>query len=131
MSWLHKLFRVPDPIKTDWLTVAIREHTKERWGYITEQVNTAKPSNLKLAIIEADKLIDEALKVLYPGKEQMAERMKLAKTSFQDRQDYDDLWYAHKVRNVIVHESSYDMPISEAVSVIEKYHKALSILGAL
>lgn len=130
MSWLHWIFGI-NPAKTGLLTAQLREHAQERWAWITEQIRLGKPSNLKLAIIEADKLTDEALKLLYPGREQMAERLKLARAKFYDRRAYDDLWYAHKVRNVIVHETSYDLTTAEATTVLEKYHAALISLGVL
>jgi hypothetical protein len=108
-----------------------REKIEERWHWVEDQLILGKPNNLKLAIIEADKIVDEVLKVSYPKEKTMADRMKKAVDKFRNRQTYQDLWYCHKVRNIIAHEASYDLPTFEAKNVLEKYRVALDELGVL
>ena len=56
----------------------INNFYKEEWNKIEELASYGKEMNLKLAIIEADKLLDSVLKKMYfPGKT-MAERLKSA-----------------------------------------------------
>lgn len=128
MSFLGGLFksRVPSPGR---LTSQDREQALDRWNHVEELVRSSAPSNLKMAVIEADKIIDDLLKVIFPGQETMGERLKLARPLFSDYKVYDDLWYAHKIRNALVHER-VDFPSSEARPVVDKYLAALSALGA-
>lgn len=114
-----------------FLSAADRENAQERWRWVEDQVKLGQPNNLKLAIIESDKIIDEVLKALYPGEKELIQRLKLAQPKFSDRQVYDDLWYAHKVRNIVVHELNYDLPTFEAKNVLEKYKRAIEVLGVL
>jgi hypothetical protein len=114
-----------------YLTASARENAGERWRWVEDQVELGKPNNLKLAIIEADKIIDEVLKSLYPDEKELVQRLKLVQPKFSDRQVYDDLWYAHKVRNIVVHELNYDLPSHEARNVLEKYKRAIEVLGVL
>jgi hypothetical protein len=113
------------------LTAFDRERAQEHWHWVDDQLKLGRPNSLKLAIIEADKILDEALKAIYPNRQDLAERLKEARDKFSNRQAYEDLWYAHKIRNMIVHETSYDLPTFEAKNVIEKYRQALVILEVL
>src|SRR5581483_6665131 len=128
MNFLKRIFNssyVPEGRITD----LDRDRARARWREITEQMKLGKPSNLQVAIIEADKAVDELLRTLYPGPEMMGERLKLARGKFKQWQTYDNLWYAHKVRNAIVHESNIDLPSHEAVAVLQKYGDALKELA--
>lgn len=113
------------------LSAQDREKAIERWHWIDDQLQVGLPNNLKLAIIEADKVLDDALEVYYPEKKNTGERLIAAKEKFPDRQIYDDLWYGHKIRNIIVHETHYDLPSFEAKNIINKYKLALQQLGLL
>lgn len=108
-----------------------REKAIERWHWIEDQLSIGQPNNLKLAIIEADKVLDDVLEVFYPGKKHTGERLIAAKEKFPNKQIYDDLWYGHKVRNIIVHETHYDLPSFEAKNILTKYKIALQELGLL
>lgn len=107
------------------LTELDRDRAKAHWTEIEQQMKMGKPSNLQVAVMEADKAVDELLRVLYPQTETMGERLKLAKSLFKDWKTYDNLWYAHKVRNALVHEANIDLPSHEAISVLEKFHDGM------
>ena len=74
---------------------------KRDWEQIDIQVKGGTPSQLRQALISADKTLDTALKEKVSG-EKMAERMQNAKDLF-DYRLYDKLWKAHKMRNSLVH----------------------------
>jgi hypothetical protein len=130
MGIFNLFFRKPAPSEGR-LSALDREKAQEHWHWVDDQLKLGRPNSLKLAIIEADKIVDESLKIIYPGRQDLAERLKLAQEKFVNRQVYEDLWYAHKIRNMIVHETSYDLPTFEAKNVIEKYRQALTELGML
>lgn len=108
-----------------------KKFVQEKWQGIEQTFNLGGSSRLQTAIIEADKLADYALKSRGAAGETMGERLKDAKKYFTNYSDYDNLWYAHKVRNNIAHETSHELGIAEAKRAIEYFKKALKILGAL
>lgn len=107
------------------LTQLDRDRATAHWSQIEAQMKLGKPSNLQVAVMEADKTVDELLRVIYPQTETMGDRLKLAKPLFKEWKTYDNLWYAHKVRNALVHEANIDLPSHEAISVLEKFHDAM------
>lgn len=79
-----------------------------------------------LKIVEADKILDEALRLLgYKGT--LGEKLKKAGPRFSD---LNGLWWAHKLRNKAVHELTHKMEDAEVDRAIRIYHKALTDLGA-
>lgn len=83
------------------------------------------PNNPKEAILDADKLLDYALKVKgFQGT--LGDKMKKARFRFSD---VNGVWTAHKLRNRIAHELQ---PINngEAKSALIQFKRALNDLGA-
>lgn len=81
-----------------------------------------------LAIIDADKLLDEALrKTRYRGKT-MGERLVSAQ---HDIKDNDAVWFAHKLRNKLVHEDYRNLKQAEVKDALVGFRQALKDLGAL
>lgn len=81
-----------------------------------------------LAVIEADSLLDEALKCLkYKGKT-MGERLVSAQRTISDN---DMVWYGHKLRNRIVHEPNVNLKERDVKEALIGFKRALKDLGAL
>jgi hypothetical protein len=105
-----------------------KKFIKEQWKKITELLDYGQEMNYKLAVIEADKLLDYVLKQhFFPG-ETMADRLRSAAFRFPE---IKKVWWAHKVRNLVVHETRYTLKYGEAKKVLELFAKALKALGAL
>ncbi len=105
-----------------------RKQIHSQWLEILELVKLGKPSNLQKAILSADKLLDFTLKNLrFPGNT-MAERLSSAKARFSE---YNDIWYAHKLRNRIVHDINDEIQSYEIKKAINIYEKALKDLKVL
>lgn len=81
-----------------------------RWNRIVEQVSSEKEQDWRLAIIEADIMLDELLDVQGYHGDSMGDKMKQVERS--DWNTIDFAWEAHKVRNRIAHEGG-DMALSE------------------
>lgn len=93
----------------------------ERWQKIVAQVNSDNPADWKIAIIEADKILDEmTLKMGYLG-ETIGERLKTVEAS--DFLTLDDAWEAHKARNNIAHKKDHNLNQREAKRIIELYER--------
>lgn len=99
----------------------------KRWQRI-EMLKNQDETAMTLAIIEADKLLDQALRDSgYPG-ETMGERLKDAHKVLSDN---NGVWQAHKLRNRIAHE--HDVRLNKLVvsHALGDFKTALKNLGAL
>jgi len=116
-----------------YLSVYDQETLENRWKSLEEQLlSSESPAAKRQAVIEADKILDYALERLYPNQTSTGERLKLAKEIFPNKwREYDELWFAHKVRNEMVHNVNFEMPASEAASTVEKFKVGLQVMGAL
>jgi hypothetical protein len=97
-----------------------------RWKDI--QTLIGSPEGSKMAIVEADNLVDEAMKQLRISGKTMGERLVTARKMFSDN---DSIWMAHKLRNRIVHESDIKVQPRQLKDAIIGFRKALKDLGAL
>jgi hypothetical protein len=103
-----------------------KEHFKERWQ--AAQALCSQQETWPLAVINADKLLDEALKRLkYRGKT-MGERMVAAQHEISNN---DGMWYGHKLRNKLVHEEMKKLRKQDVMEALIGFREALKDLGAL
>lgn len=99
---------------------------QERWQ--TLQGLLKDKATWPLAVIDADKLLDDALKrSKYKGKT-MGERLVAAQ---HDIRDNDDVWFGHKLRNQLVHESNVKLTERKVKDALLGIRSALKDLGAL
>ena len=102
-----------------------RQYYQKKWLEILARVKTY--DGMILAVIDADKLFDEALKKRnYKGKT-MGERLVSAQ---RDMSDNDAVWYAHKLRNRLVHEPTTRLRKNEAKNALAGFRQRLKNLGA-
>jgi len=115
-SWLaRRRFRRLDP-----------RRFVSRWREIQGLCGTE--NTWPLAIINADKLVDDALKQSrYKGKT-MGERLVGAQ---RDLSDNDGIWFGHKLRNKLVHEEYSNLKKKEVMKALAGFRQALRDLGAL
>jgi hypothetical protein len=133
MGWFSSLFsRKGNYVGEARLTLFDQNFAEEAWQKIDEQILLGKPSNLRSAVIDADKLVDFVLKKTYPSLTSMGERLKQVKPKFiNDYEIYDQLWFAHKARNELVHNIHFDLSSASAKLILENFKNALVHLGAL
>ena len=100
-----------------------------RWAEIRRHVASFNEAEWKLAVIEADKFADDALRVGgYPG-ESRGERLMLIQPD--QLLSLQTLWDAHKLRNLLVHDANYRLTHRQAVLAVEGFEVTLRELGAL
>jgi len=103
---------------------------KERWDFIMKKVAGAGSVDaLKLGIIEADKLADDALKKLGLHGEHMADRLE--HLSIEQVRTLDRLWRAHRLRNDLVHTPDFNLTPEIAARTLEDYRAFLKEIGVL
>ncbi|HMO77935.1 MAG TPA: hypothetical protein PKA42_03480 [Candidatus Paceibacterota bacterium] len=93
-----------------------------------EHSSSDNPTDWKLAIIEADIILDEMLKDAGYGGASLGERLK--SISPNHLQSLDDAWQAHKVRNQIAHGGA-DFILTQrlAQDTIKQYRRVFYELG--
>lgn len=96
--------------------------TQLRWNRVLEEVNSESEQSWRLAILEADIMLNELLDVLGYRGETMAEKMKVVdRTRFHT---IDLAWEAHSIRNQIAHQgSAKKLDSREARRTIMLYEK--------
>ncbi len=104
------------------------ERYRVRWLAIEQSLVRDNEASYHLAILNADKLVDNALKDRGTRGKTMGERMKAANKSFSRR---DALWSAHKARNRIAHESDVKISYDDARRALGGFKQALKDLGAI
>lgn len=96
--------------------------TQLRWNRIVEQAYSDDEQKWRLAILEADIMLNELLDLKGYSGDTMADKMKQI-----DRADFnaiDDAWEAHKVRNAIAHKgSAHQLNDRETRRIIGLYEK--------
>ena len=103
-----------------------QEYYTERWQAL--QKLCKDKATWPLAIIDADKLLDDALKRRrYRGKT-MGERLVAAQ---RDITSNDEVWFGHKLRNRLVHENNVSLTEKMVKEALIGIRGALKDLGAL
>jgi hypothetical protein len=104
--------------------------TPNRFHDMKEHINSENPNDWKLAIIEADIMLDEVLKRRGYAGNSLGERLR--SVSPQAMQTLDDAWEAHKIRNEIAH-SGVDFVLTHKLAreTIVRYERVFGELGLL
>jgi len=102
------------------------EH-KTQWEVILDHVGSDNPAEWKLAIIEADNILDELLKEIGYGGETLGDRLKSIDTD--NLSTLSGAWDAHKLRNAIAHEQGFELTRREAKKAIKLYEETFRELG--
>jgi hypothetical protein len=97
------------------------------WENVEVLLKQKGPSQLKQALLTADKSLDNALRDVVPG-QTMGERLKNAKDKFE-WPVYNKIWEAHKIRNSLVHESDFDPPYHVIITAVGDLKRGLVALG--
>ena len=103
-----------------------KAYFEERWTAVTRFA--ASPETPQMAVIEADKLLDEALKRRSFKGATMGERMVSAQAKLSNN---NAAWNAHKLRNRLVHEQNVRLRDNEIDQALRGFKQALKDLGAL
>jgi hypothetical protein len=100
--------------------IRLQKTKSPRWRVVENHMQSDNPAEWKLAIMEADSMLDELVKKLgYPGST-LGERMKQIEVS--DFTTLNDAWEAHKVRNYVAHQgSTFMLSKHQANKVVRLY----------
>jgi hypothetical protein len=99
------------------------------WNRVMDSFTSGTVQGRKLAVIEADKLVDNILKTAGLYGQTMMERLESAKP--EGLASLDRVIRAHRLRNHIVHSSDFEPTFEEtedAVGAYESFLKELQVL---
>ena len=99
---------------------------RRRWQRIMHRLDTGNESEYKLAIIDADALLDEMLKRMRLTGETVDERLQ--KITPLMIANVEELKTAHQTRNSIVYDPDYRLGLSDARRVLLIYQKTFEDL---
>lgn len=105
-----------------------RAYYEERMRGIETQMRSNDMNALHMAVLNADKLFDNALKERGYRGDTMGERLKRATRHLKNA---DGIWAAHKLRNRIAHEDKVNVTKNQAMRAVAIFRAGLKDLGAL
>ncbi|HRY82355.1 MAG TPA: hypothetical protein P5232_01440 [Candidatus Moranbacteria bacterium] len=102
---------------------------RKKWNKVREKMNSDREADWKVAIIEADNVIDDLLeRMKYSGKN-MGER--LAGINPGQIENIEELKKAHEIRNRIIHEEDFKLEKKQAEEVLEYFENFLKYFEVL
>lgn len=107
-----------------------RTQKNVRWERVEQYMTSLNPSDWKIAILEADNILDDIVeRIGYKGST-LGERLKNVEAS--DFPYLEEAWQAHKLRNNLAHKGTeYALSKGEADQAINIYHRIFTALGYL
>lgn len=99
---------------------------RSKWLEIEQKLTRDDTASHQLCILNADKLLDQALKEKGLQGATMGERMKAVKWS-----NANAVWAAHKLRNQIAHESDVKVDYDMARRALAGFKLGLKDIGAV
>ncbi len=101
---------------------------RSKWMTIEQALRRDDPSSHVLCVLNADKLLDQALKERGTTGETMGERMKNEKTTWSNA---NAVWSAHKLRNQIAHEADAKVSYDDTRRALSAFKQGLKDIGAI
>lgn len=116
--------------KVSMLDGTVVSQKNEKWDHIIELINSANSSDWRLAIIEADVMLEDLLRRAGYHGESLGEMLKSVERS--DFLTIESAWEAHKIRNAVAHQGR-DFPLNEreakhAISLYEEVFKEFKMI---
>lgn len=107
-----------------------RSQKNERWERVEQYMTSLNSSDWKIAILEADNILDEIVERMGYKGATLGERMKSIEAG--DFPYLEETWEAHKLRNTLAHKgTNLELSRSEAEQAINIYHRVFKELGYL
>lgn len=104
-----------------------KEYYRGRWQKIEVLITGNNQNEWYRAVIDADKLLDHALKAANFNGKTMGDRLKSA----HQLKHINAAWNAHKLRNKLVHDSDVKLKKNYAVAAVNSFKVILKDIGAL
>ncbi len=96
------------------------------WEKINKRLESGSEAEYKLAIIEADSMLDDVLKRMGHTQETVEEKLESVK--FSEIKNMDDLKQSRRTRNSVVHDPDYKLTLDKAREVLKVYENVFKDL---
>jgi len=108
----------------------IDRNTNPQWHYIQTLIESPNESDWRVAIIEADSMLEESLREKGLSGNTVSELLEAAKDS--GYRNIQDAWGGHLIRNQIAHDGS-DFPLSQvegrrAIKMFQNFFEDIRII---
>lgn len=122
--------RVHPSHTTSRRTLTLRDALmQERWRAVLAKAASGSADAFRIAVIDADKLADDALRQLGLEGEHMADRLE--KIAPAELRSLERLWRAHRIRNDLVHTPGFELSREAAARTLEDYEAFLKEVQVL
>ncbi|MDD4607134.1 MAG: hypothetical protein PHS07_02225 [Patescibacteria group bacterium] len=101
---------------------------QRQWREIDKKIQSNQMSDLKIAVIEADKLFDQVLQDMHFTGGSFQQRLSLACKKYQF---LGKLYAAHRFRNQLVHEANFNINSYQARQAVDQFRSGLKKLKIL
>lgn len=101
---------------------------RSRWMGIETKLKRDDENTYIICILDADKLLDQALRDRGLGGKTMAERMKHYQGKWSNG---NGVWAAHKLRNRLAHETDVHVDYERTKQALIAYKQGLKDVGAI
>jgi len=126
-----KIFNPPSRdfiVTTEEVALIKKAERNEKWEKVINYMHSINPSDWRLAIMEADVMLEELLRTLGLHGDSVGEMLKSADVN--EFSTLNDAWDAHKVRNAVAHGgASFDLNERETKRVIALFEKVFKEFG--
>ncbi len=130
-------------LNTSWIKFRLTQNASEffnykaaeaqksgkQWTRVNKRLNSGLESEYKLAVIEADSMLDDILQRMGYKGETLGDRLKSVPQDIVP--DINAVWEAHKVRNNIVHDPDYKLALDTVKKTLATYEKTFVELGVI
>ena len=105
-----------------------KEKYQSRWLEIEHGLKPGSRDSQYMAILKADKLLDQVLRDTGSRGQTMGERMKSRQNAWSNA---NAVWAAHKIRNQIAHDENVQLSETTVRRALASFKQALKDLGAM
>lgn len=105
-----------------------RDKYQAQWLQIENSISRDNVAACHMAVLNADKLLDQAMKDRRLRGEKMADRMRSAEKLWRNSRH---IWAAHKIRNKLAHEPDVHISYKLVLQTLSAYKQGLKDLGAI
>ena len=100
-----------------------------KWQKIQQRLETANEAEYKLAVIEADGMLNDILLRMGFRGETLGDRLKILTSAIIP--NLNDVAQAHQTRNNVVHDPDYRLTLQEAQKTLEIYKATFTNLDLI
>ena len=105
-----------------------KKRAADAWAAVQKHFFSGSPNDLKMAVVQADNILNDALRYAGIRGSNLGDRLKNIKHG--QIPNIEDVWAAHKLRNEIAHGTNFSLKRDAAERALATYETALKNLGA-